>query len=253
MRAVALTLAMVIATTVTAPAQTSSPSPLPEIGRTRSKGFCTTVRDNVAPTLLGLMKTDDIIGAGHQAFAKMAHDQVARSGPALEMDRLYLSKVAISIAHNLKVVDKLLADPARFPAKATTDDEQFALEVKARLADVAKAQRSALDIINGTIETDKLGQMQTEFPTQPATTQNTTTSDYGAPTSFLDVSGLPSYAPIPVLDRRPLLAGNTAAGKGAYDRLITALELQQAQIQRVEAPAGVTVTAAAVACREEKP
>ncbi|HYZ17623.1 MAG TPA: hypothetical protein VE591_14525, partial [Candidatus Acidoferrum sp.] len=244
-------LAALVATTAVAAAQTAPPSPLPEIGRTRSKGFCSTVRDNVAPTLLGLMKTDEIIGAGHQAFAKMAHDQVARSGSALEMDRLYLSKVAISIAHNLTVVEKLLGDPARFPAKPTTDDEQFALEVKARLKDVANAQRTALNIIQGTIETDKLGQMQNDMGTLPALTGKTSNSDYGAATSFLDVAGLPSYAPVSALDRRSLIASNTTAGKSAYGRLLTALEQQQGQIQRVEAPAGITVTAAAVACRDE--
>src|ERR1035438_5546499 len=70
---------------------TPTPAPvLPEIGRVRSNAVCTTLRQNIAPTIAGLMKNDEIIGAGHRAFAKMANDQSGTSGAAIDIDKLYL-------------------------------------------------------------------------------------------------------------------------------------------------------------------
>jgi hypothetical protein len=37
------------------------------------------MRQNISPTIAGPMKNDEIIGAGHRAFAKVAHDQAGNS------------------------------------------------------------------------------------------------------------------------------------------------------------------------------
>lgn len=241
---------LLVAAALAAPAPT--PSALPVIGRVRSKGFCSAVRENVAPALLGLMKSDEIIGAGHRAFAKMRSDAVAQSPQALEMDRLYLDRVARAMAHNLVVVDKMLADERRFPRKPVTDDERFADDVKARLLAVRDAQRRALDVISGTLETEALGRMQSERDTQmdaslAAKPPHASTGD----NAFIDVAGLNLPAPVSALDPRTLNASSSMPGRTAYDRILGTLEARQAEIVRVEAPAATTVTAAALACRDE--
>src|ERR1035438_9896315 len=38
---------------------------------------------NIAPTIAGLMKNDELVSAGHRAFAKMAHDQTGTSSAAI--------------------------------------------------------------------------------------------------------------------------------------------------------------------------
>ena len=70
------------ATPVAAQTAPPSPLPLPEIGRTHSKGLCTTVRDRVAPAVLGLMKTDELIGAGHRALIKSGKDEIQPPVPS---------------------------------------------------------------------------------------------------------------------------------------------------------------------------
>jgi hypothetical protein len=235
--------------------QTATPaaSPLPEIGRVRSKGFCTTVRDNVAPSLLGVMKTDDLIGAGHRALAKMADDATNSSAQGVELDRVYLDKVATSIAHNLRVVDTLLADKTRFPDKATTDDDRFAQLVRAQLAAVATEQHHALDVLSGTVETDRMGQMRADIDAGMASSvsnqQGQTPLTNDVRTSFLDSAGLPDMAPVPVLSQRSRLTTGTTPGQRPYDRVKAIIEQQQARIAHVETIAAPTITAAAYACQ----
>jgi hypothetical protein len=232
-------------------APNAAASALPEIGRVRSKGFCTTVRDNVAPSLLGVLKTDELIGAGHRAFAKMADDAM-RAPQAVDIDRIYLDKVVSAMAHNLRVIDTLLADKTRFP-DATTDDDRFAQLVRAQLAAVSAEQKRALDLINGTVQTDRLGQMRAEIDTgmQDSLAQNQaqspTTTD--PRTSFLDSAGLPDMAPVPVLSQRALLTTSNTVGHRPYDRATAVLEHQQAQIAHAETVAAPTITAAAYACQ----
>jgi hypothetical protein len=235
----------------------TTPSPaataLPEIGHVRSKGFCTTVRDNVAPSLLGVMKNDDLIGAGHRAFAKMAADGSANSAQAVDLDRVYLDKVAAAMAHNLRVITTLLADKTRFPDKATTDDDRFAQQVRDQLVAVADAQKRTLDVISGTVETDRMGQMRADYDTGMESSLGNTqgqgplTNDVRS--SFLDSAGLPDMAPIPVLSQRSLLTTGKAPGSRPFDRVKAVLEQQQTQIAHAEALAAPTITAAAYACQ----
>jgi hypothetical protein len=250
-----LVAALIAAEPCGANAQTATPaaSPLPEIGRVRSKGFCTTVRDNVAPSLLGVMKTDGLIGAGHRALAKMADDTV-RSPQAVDLDRVYLDKVSTAIAHNLRVVNAFLSDKARFPDKPVTDDDRFAQLVRDQLAAVAAEQRRTLDVINGTLETDRMGQMRAELdngmqaavaPAQaPLPIANETQ------TSFLDSAGLPDLAPIPALSGRNRLTTGSTLGHRPFDRFTTLVEQEQSRIARAETVAAPTLTAAAYACQE---
>jgi len=139
--------------TAQAPAPPAAPTSLPEIGRTHAKGFCTTVRDNVAPSVLGLMKTDDLIGASHRAVLKTAHDETSSSVEAIQMDHLYLEKVVLAMAHNLGVVKKMLSDDKRFPKTPVSDDDKLALLLKSQLQAAADRQNEALNHLNGILET----------------------------------------------------------------------------------------------------
>lgn len=229
-------------------------SPLPEIGRVRSKGFCTTVRDNVAPSLLGVMKTDELIGAGHRAFAKMADDAV-RAPQALDIDRVYLQRVARAMANNLRVIDKLLGDQTRFPRTPATDDDRFAQLVRTQLQTVATEQHKTLDFINGTIETDLMGQMQGQIDTGMQSTLGQTQQHVGAgndTNSFIGAAGLPPMAPVPVLDQRTRLTSSNTLGHRPYDRVTAGVEYQQAQIAHAEGIAAPTITAAAYACQQDQ-
>jgi hypothetical protein len=239
----------------------ASPSPtppagLPEIGHVRSNALCTTLRANIAPTVLGLMKNDEIIGAGHRAFMKMAHDQSGTSGGSIEIDKLYLEQVESRLVHNLKVVDTLLGDQKRFPAQPQTDDERDAVAMKTQLIAVANVQRKALDLVSGTLETEALGQMQHDINNQmTSATGNSTAPQVAAtsdPVSFIGAAGLPDDTPVAGLPTTTSkLSG--VGGHTVYDEIAAALEANQLTAARREAAATPSVVAAVNDCKATAP
>jgi hypothetical protein len=266
------TLALAVLCALPLTAQTPAPSTLPEIGRVRAKGLCTTVRDRVAPMVLGLMKSDELVGAGHRAFFKMADD--ARSSRprssgeqsaslALQVDQLYLRKAADAMAHNLRVIDTLLADETRFPKVANSDDDRIAQQLKAQIAAVAAQQRKTLDLMNGALETEALGAMQNDFGGGSSVMSSTTADPVpkGAVTapvrgpdasgSFIGAAGLNMPAGATgAID--PRAATSAKAGRTTvWDGLARVLETQQITIAAAEQKLSPTVVAISIACREE--
>ena len=126
---------------------------LPEIGRTHSKGFCSTVRDNVAPSLLGLMKTDELIGASHRALLKMARfaAEALDSSPTAVRARPSLRRQSRARRWRTISSSSRSCSPTRsvFRRKPATDDDRFALLLKAQLQAAADRQNLALNHVNG--------------------------------------------------------------------------------------------------------
>jgi hypothetical protein len=232
---------------------TPTPAPvLPEIGRVRSNVLCTTLRQNIAPTIAGLMKNDELVGAGHRAFAKMAHDQAGSSSAAIDIDMLYLEQVETRLVHNLGVVDRLLGDEKRFPAVPKNADERDALTLRAQLLGVADSQRKALDLVSGTLDTEALGQMQHEMSDQMknATGQAGPLPDPTSdPVSFIGAAGLPDSTPVSGLPTTASKASSTLAGHTVYDAINAKLELTQSATAQREQVATAAVIAAVGECR----
>jgi hypothetical protein len=237
-----------VAQTVPAPGVT----PPPTIGSTHSKGFCDTVRDNVAPSVLGLMKNDALIGAGHRAFAKMVHDTTTSSSAALDLDRVYLEQVVHALAHNVTTIDTLLADQRRFPKTPTSDDDKLAAELAAQLRAARDRQNDALNLIDGTLETEQMGQMRQDVSQQMQSAVGPSMAPTaGAPSpapNFLDTAGLPSYSAIAAFDPRTLATSSTL-GNTPYDRVLRALDNDQARIAGAEQTLSPTIVAAALGCQ----
>jgi len=233
---------------------TPTPAPvLPEIGRVRSNALCTTLRQNIAPTIAGLMKNDELISAGHRAFAKMAHDQAGTSSAAIDIDMLYLEQVETRLVHNFGVVDRMLRDEKRFPAYPKNDDDRDALSMRAQLQAVADSQRKALDLVSGTLDTEALGQMQHQMLDQmksatsdAAVPQPDATSD---PVSFLGVAGLPDTTPVSGLPTTASESASTLSGHTVYDAINNQLEGTQSVTARREQVATAAVIAAVGECR----
>jgi hypothetical protein len=247
-------LAALLALTAQAPAPSTAPTSLPEIGRTRAKGFCTTVRDNVAPSVLGLMKTDDLIGAGHRAVLKTAHDEAAGSPEAIQIDRLYLDKVITAMAHNLGVVKRMLSDDKRFPKAPMNDDDRFALLLKAQLQAAADRQNDALNHLNGILETQGMGVMRKDISTamQGAVGNVGGPSTVSTPGGFFDSTTVPGANPL-ALGGTAAIAPSHTIGHTLWDQLAADIEVQQARIAQAEQTLTPTVVAAATGCQSDAP
>ncbi len=225
-------------------------TPPKEIGRVRSSAYCTMLGRRVAPALVGLMRTDEAIGAGHRVFSKMSEDTVIGSANHLDLDRRYLSQVVTVASHNLIVVRKLLSDPTYFPPQLKTDDDREAAELKAKLEAVATQQNEAVNLLAGTLETDLMGQMQSQHDTNMSSTiQNGNASPQPTtdPSQFMSVAGLPTNEPNSQYSQKALASGTTRK-QTIYDNLATGLELEQRRIAVVEKVASAAVVAAVPLC-----
>jgi hypothetical protein len=235
-------------------AQTPQPAPstLPVIGGTRAKGFCAMLRDNVAPSVAGLMKTDELVGAGHRAALKAAHDQTTSPAEALDLDTAYMRRVAASMAHNLAVIRKLLADEKRFPKNPVTDDDRYALLLKAQVQDAAARQEVALNHLSGIVETTAMGAMANDIDKQMASTVSSGTAASTATPStgdqFLGVTTLPGSGPGGMFERGGAGTSNVR-GHTIWDKLAGDIEVQQTRIAGAEQALSPTVIAAAAASK----
>jgi hypothetical protein len=236
---------------LTAQSPAPAPTTLPEIGRTHSKGFCATVRENVAVSLLGLMKTDELVGASHRAALKMAHDQAHGSAEDMQLDRVYAGKVVVAMARNLGVIKKLIADEKRFPKAPASDDDRFALQLKAQLREAADRQNDVLNHVTGILETTAMGEMRGDISKQMAA--SVADAAKGAPNEqdrFAGVSSVPGAAPLGIFERPGVPVSNTG-GNTIWDKLATDIEVQQSRIAGAEQKLTPTIVAAAAACRPD--
>ncbi len=218
------------------------------------------MRDSVAPMVLGMMKSDELVGASHRALLKTGDDARSGSRAAMDMDQVYLRHAVDAMVHNLHVIDKLLADEKRFPKKATTDDERIAQQLKGQIQAVEEQQRAALNTIANALDAEDLGRMQNDLPgglaaitsgdvSPPKGALVNGTRGPDADGSFIGVSGLimPQKMTPP-----PAARGNAKTlGHTVWDRLAAGVEMHQTAIAGAEQKLTPTVVAISVACRAE--
>ncbi|HVA33982.1 MAG TPA: hypothetical protein VNG31_07515, partial [Candidatus Baltobacteraceae bacterium] len=152
---------VVLCLAVPAMASAQSPAPPKQIIEVKTRELCTTLRESIAPTLVGLIKNYQAIDASRNAVAAAAADA---NDPHSQMARLYIENTVSAIVHNLAVIDHFLADTKHFPLDPTNDDERAAAKVKARLAAVEANQRMLLNGIYATAETAGMADMGHVFP-----------------------------------------------------------------------------------------
>ena len=237
---------------VPSPQPSAQASPLKQIIEVKARPLCTTLGHNVQIALVGLMKNDEVIDSGRREFAKMAWDQTQGSA-ALGIDRLALKNVAAAMVHNLYQIDQVLDDPARFPLKPSSADEEAADRMKAALQAVADRQKAQLNLINGTVETDELSQMRHDIPAYSPTVNNPNQSSVPAPTpATITDAGI--AAPKAAATTAPLTSGgsNDAAGvSGTSPAAAFTRELENGQTSDVEleSEASAVIVPIAQECR----
>jgi hypothetical protein len=210
------------------PSPTPTATPLREIGRVRSRALCTTLRENVAPTLAKLIEGDARIVTGRSTFVKMGKDRVLKDDGHMELDRIALGTTVHNLARSIITADTLLADPKRFPANPQTDDERDAATMKKQLQAVVNEQKIALNLFGDVLETDLREQMRHDLP-----------EGIGRATAIERGAGTNADAA-----REDGLFGHTL-----YDRFAAEVGRSQDRIAKVELSASDAVHVALADCR----
>jgi hypothetical protein len=233
------------------------------IGHTHTKGLCTAVRDRIAPAVLGLMKTDELIGAGHRALIKSGKDEIQPPVPsgvdgmpkaALDLDTAYLERVVQAMAHNLRLIERVLDDPKAFPKNAATDDDRYALLLKAQIQAAADRQNDTLNRINGVLESQGMNSMRQDvsIAMQSATgpVNSKRAGSGGGGTGFFGPASFPGPGPTGLNGISAVPPPNTA-GHTIWDELAGDLVIEQTRIAHAEQTLTPTVVAISARCRDE--
>jgi hypothetical protein len=162
---------------VSTPAPSPDPTPtLKTIIRVHSSPLCSTLASAVFRAVTGLQINDKLIatsgpllvGMGKEllpdSYAGKEFDKlqaqwgnapggVHNTNPGLELDNQRLLQITSEIAHNLAIIDEILADPDRFPSEAKTEDDKVDLLLKAQLQAIADQQRKNLNVLSGLADT----------------------------------------------------------------------------------------------------
>jgi hypothetical protein len=142
----------VVLAVVAASQPSPAPTPLKTITHVRSSSFCTTLRQNIGPTVQALIQNNIAVDETKTMFLKMARDKISSSNVSMviDMDINGLNPMIGEIAQNLETAQALLNDTHRFPAQPQTADDRQLLQMQKELRTIIDHQSQALNILSGT-------------------------------------------------------------------------------------------------------
>lgn len=161
----AMLLAVVLTGTgaTTASAPTPAPTPnYPEIYRTMSRPLCSALATKIQPAVAMMIQNDAVIAKSPPLFSDYIKLSSAGSDSGRDMSVYRLNQLVTPLVQNSLAIQKLLEDPSVFPATPHSDDDARLIDLKTKMLKALAAQQASLDIINGFVETQQLGEMQHE-------------------------------------------------------------------------------------------
>ncbi len=159
-------IAAVLIGALTAATPTPMPIPtapsLPTIYHSMTRPLCSSLQDRIKPALGMMIENDRTIAKSKPYFQDYIQRSFDQSDAGQNMAVMHLESLVTPLVKNTLAVQKLLEDPSVFPAVARSADDQRLLDIKVKMLRALAAQEAALDIINGFVTTQQLGQMQHE-------------------------------------------------------------------------------------------
>jgi hypothetical protein len=152
---------LAVALLAVAPTPQPSAPPLREIGHVRATVVCSALDQPIRKALLGVLSNDNEVTRGREELDKMAHDQVRRARGSLRFDRNAIDETVRKIVEQSKDVEKALGDTKSLPVEGAEGYAEIE-NVKRQLELVLSDQNDAVNALEGTVETERLGEMQKE-------------------------------------------------------------------------------------------
>ncbi len=257
----ALALAVVLATGLTLAARadqtpahaTTLTTPPPETTHVYSRPLCTALRKRVGPSIGMMLENDRTIAKGPPLFKDYNLAYGNKEEGARNIALLRMENLVDPIANNIIAIKKQLDDPELFPPAAQNADQAQALKMKDQLLRALATQEAALDVINGFVQTQQMGDLQ---HADDALIQSISQSDVRS-----QAQQVASQTPNPLF-HDPNYAGLTpdqytidpaslpglTLGYNPVTRLHDALTWTQSETKTREDTAAVTVTQVAQSC-----
>ena len=151
---------------------TPSPSatPPPEIYRTLSRPMCTELNHHILPAIAMMLQNDRDVAKSQPIFksyletayknSRGAGDTTDWSSPGRAMALERMEMLVTPLAQNTIAIQKLLENSSLAHPSGVPDDDAKLSAVRDAMLKVLGAQSASLDLINGFVTTQQLGDMQ---------------------------------------------------------------------------------------------
>lgn len=142
-------------------------SPPPQIYHIVTTALCARIHDHVRPAVAMMLENDQRIAKSsplftryNRAILESGTDSINVSTPEQDMTIQQMSYLVIPTARNIIAAQTLLDDPAFLAPTGNAADDATLAKMKQQLLQTAAFQSASLDLINGFVQTQQLGEIQ---------------------------------------------------------------------------------------------
>jgi hypothetical protein len=270
MQRVALFLACALAYAglLTAPARsdstatTAKSTPPPQIYHIVTTALCARLRQSIRPAIAMVLQNNLTIAKSPPLFKKYQRavfengvatsaggDSINNQSPATNMTLQQMSYLVFPISRNLIASQTLLDDPKFVQPTGSASDDALLAKIRSQLLETIAFQSASLDIINGFVATQQMGEIQhagQEFLGAIQGTDATYHTVRVTPNQFQDPSS-PGLPPNPYAFDVAQVPG-LAVGYNPLSRIMDGLQWLQLETAKREDTAGTTISAANSQC-----
>jgi len=134
----------------------------PEISHVVSRPFCSALRTNIGPAIGTLLQNDNLLRPVPALFDdyNTFNGNGETSQGHKDMTVLKMENKVGPLVGNIATTKKALENVAVFHVPPRTADEKRLLEMREQLLDVLAMQEAQLDLLNGFVQTQQMGDIQ---------------------------------------------------------------------------------------------
>ncbi len=242
----------------------------PQIYHIVTSALCARLREHVRPAVAMILQNDERIAQSPPLFkryqrgtlsaldpaaaqysngAPPAYDSMNNQSPETSMALQQMSYLVSPIARNLIAAQTTLDDLKLIEPTGNPTDDATLAKIKSQLLETIAYQSASLDIINGFVQTQQMGELQhagEEYLGAIQGTSTTTTIAQVTPNPWQDPN-TPGLAPNPYAFDVATIPG-LAVGYNPLSKVVDGLQWLRAETQKHEDAAGKTIGAAIAEC-----
>ena len=245
-------------------------TPPPQIYRVVTSALCARLHERVSPAVAMILQNDQKIGKSPPLFKRYQRgtltaldsanpqygsaapqngDSMNNTSPETSMALQQMSYLVIPIARNLIAAQTLLDDAKLVEPTGNAQDDATLQRMKSQLLDTIAYQSASLDLINGFVQTQQMGELQhvgEEYIGSIEGTDMTQPLVKNTPNPWQDPN-TPGLPPNPYAFDPALIPG-LALGYNPLSKVMEGLAWLQTETQKREDDAGKTIGAVAAQC-----
>ncbi|HTU82206.1 MAG TPA: hypothetical protein VMF61_08760 [Candidatus Acidoferrales bacterium] len=247
------------------PTPAATATPPPQIIRVYSRPACAELQKHVLPAVAMFLQDDAVIAKSGPIFqdyiqtsmqnGQNGYDTTNYDSPGRTMALQHMEKLVTPLAQNEIAIQQLLENTSLAQPTGNADDDKQLQQLRTDMLKTLAMQRVSLDIINGFVTTEQLGDIQHAGQEYLASINGTglasTPSPGQTPNPFQDPDQ-PGLPPNPY-DIDPSQIPGIQVGYNPIGKIADAETWVQQETARREAPVAKSMTQLANSCRSATP